>query len=361
MKITISQTSLNKLISKVIAGANAKSNTPILQNIKIEAKENELYLSSTDFDTYITTKSACQIEEEGVTTVPAHVFFDLVKKLSSNSDIKIIQDSPETLSVRCGRSKYKLPCLSADEFPGLPEGQFVESFNIDSKSLISAIDGASFAISNDETKYYLNGLCIKSENREGSFIVNAMATDGHRLAVSSIQDANVNSEFSIIIPKKSVAEIKKISNNYKESEIFISKTLIKIVSGDLIYTSKLIDGEFPDCSKVIPKDNNQLAVADKNLLFNCVDRISISATDKSKSIKFTIDKDKIILESTTGYEELDIDYSGDLIKLGFNSRYLLDIINQVNSNDINIFLKDSNSPILVKSNKSQFVLMPTRI
>jgi DNA polymerase III subunit beta len=360
MKISIEQPILRKAISIVIGSVAPKSNIPVLQNIKIDVNNGKIHLSATDQDTSIKNSCEALVELEGSTTVPANTFFDIIKKIPSSSKISIEQESPSILLIKSGRSRYKLPCISSDEFPAFTEAKVDNEFIVDAKEFINLIDKTKFAISNDLTRYYLNGLCLNSVKLENGFELSSVATDGHRLSFSTI-DCDLNSEFSIIIPKKSVNDIRKLSEESNSIQIGCSKNVIKIVANEITYVSKLIDGEFPDCRKVIPQNNDQLAIIDKQNLFECVDRISTVTTDKHNSIKLIFENNKLILEASSGREELDINYQGDKIEIGFNSKYILDVISHISGNSVELNLKNNQSPALIKSLNSQFVLMPTRV
>jgi DNA polymerase-3 subunit beta len=231
------------------------------------------------------------------------------------------------------------------------------------------IDKTRFAISSDETRYYLNGLYLQAMATQGNdFELRTVATDGHRLALSLLVSDKFKTPFGVILPKKSVAEIRRVIDGVKSVKLAVSRVKIKITTDQTTIISKLIDGEFPDYDKVLPKNNTQIAVINKKIFFDCVDRVSTVATDKHRSVKLVVENGKMNLQVSTNdgsfaYEELDVNYSGERIETGFNSRYLLDIIGQIDKEELLMRFKDSVSPAIIEAKEmnSVFVIMPVRI
>jgi DNA polymerase III subunit beta len=354
MKLIIKQKTLSSLLSKVAPLANQKSTMPILQNIRIEANSEKLMLTASDLDSYISSVIDCSIIECGATTVPAHTFNDIIKKTPNDRDIELTLDS-DFLIVKSGRSKYKLPCLDANDFPSVPDRSFDLDFDIDSKTLITSIDKSLFAVSSDESRYYLTGVCFSARDNT----LKISATDGNRISRST-HDIQV-SDFSVIVPKKPSVEIKKLASSSSSVKLFISKSLIKVESENTTYISKLIDGQFPDLDRVVPSNNNLNVSFNRKNLVDCLERISISATDKSRSVKLSINKNKVELDTTNGHEELETDYQSEDITTGFNSSYLLDILRNLDNEYTTFSFKDGKSPLLISEASNEFVLMPIRI
>ncbi len=368
MQFEVPKPVLLKAISNVNGAVEKKNTIPVLQNIKIEVKNGKVNLAATDMDILVTVAIDADIKTSGTTTVPAQMFFDIVRKIPDLSAILISQESPSILQIKSGKSKYSLPCIDASEFPNLSEGELGAETEVDSEGLARMIDKTRFAISNDETRYYLNGLFLQSLKRDSGFELRTVATDGHRLALSYLPCENLQSEFGVILPKKSVAEIRRIIDGSKKIKIAVSRVKIKIIADNTVIVSKLIDGEFPDYEKVLPKANNQISVINKKAFFDCVDRVSTVATDKHRSLKLMIENGKMNLQVNTtdgsfAYEELDVNYTSDKIETGFNSRYLLDVISQIDKEELMMRFKDSVSPAIVeaKDMNSVFVIMPVRI
>jgi DNA polymerase-3 subunit beta len=367
MQFEVSKQVLLKAIASVNGVVEKKNTIPVLQNIKLEVKDDNVVLSATDMDILVTTTFVCDMKTAGTTTVLAQMFFDIVRKIPESAPIIITQDNPNILQIKAGKSKYNLPCISAEEFPNISEGELGEEFTVDSAKLIEMIDKTRFAISNDETRYYLNGLFLQGMKRDSGFELRCIATDGHRLALS-FMEANLNTPFGVIIPKKSVAEIRRIVDGAESVKISVSRIKIKVVSNQATLVSKLIDGEFPDYEKVLPKNNSRIAVINKKEFFEALDRVSTVATDKHRSIKLLLENGKMNLQVSTNdgsfaYEELEVNYLEEKIEAGFNSRYLMDVVGQVEGGEVLMRFRDGNSPALVeaKGMNSVFVIMPVRI
>ena len=367
MQFEVAKQLLLKAISNVNGAVEKKNTIPVLQNIKIEAKDDKVVLLATDMDILVTSTFESDMKKSGTTTVPAQMFFDIVRKIPDGSSIMISQESPSILQIKSGKSKYSLPCIDASEFPNLSEGELGEEVEIEADKLSKMIDKTRFAISNDETRYYLNGLYLQGMKKDSGFELRTVATDGHRMALSFLV-ADLKTPFGVILPKKSVAEIRRIIDGFKTVKISVSRVKIKVTTDQTTIVSKLIDGEFPDYDKVLPKNNTQIALINKKNFFDCVDRVSTVATDKHRSIKLVIENGKMNLQVNTNdgsfaYEELDVNYSGDRIETGFNSRYLLDIIGQIDKEELMMRFRDGGSPALIeaKDMNSVFVIMPVRI
>ncbi len=368
MQFEVDKQTLLKSLN-IVNGAVEKKNTiPVLQNVKIDAQNGKIVLSATDMDVLVTSSFKARMESNGATTTPAQMFYDIIRKLPDENPIKIVQEDPNILKITSKKLKYNLPCIDASEFPSLNEGEFPNNITIDSKSLCKMIDKTRFAISNDETRYYLNGLFLQSIKINDAFQLRCVATDGHRLAMSKFKTDALESEFGVIIPKKSVNEIRRVIDSSKSVKIEISNAKIKVSADSSAIVSKLIDGQFPEYEKVLPKENDQIATITKKPLFDSVDRISTIASDKHRSVKFAVNDNKITLQinandGSFAHEEVEVKYKGAAIEIGFNSKYLLDVVGQVDKDEFFMKFKDGNSPALVEAEgfDSVYVIMPVRI
>lgn len=366
MQFQVNKSILQKAISDVNGAVEKKNTIPVLQNIKIEVDENKVVLSATDMDILITSHFECDVKSLGATTIPAQMFFDIVRKIP-DAPILISLENSSNLQIKSGKSKYNLPCIDASEFPNLSEGELNQEVSLDAQKLAKMIDKTRFAISNDETRYYLNGLYLQGIIKDSGVEIRTVATDGHRLALSFFA-TELKEAFGVIVPRKSIVEIRRIIEGSKIVKISVSRVKIKIVTDHTTIISKLIDGEFPDYDKVLPKNNTQIAMVNRKDFFDCVDRVSTVANDKHRSVKVTIENGKINLQVSTNdgsfaYEELDARYSGEKIETGFNSRYLLEIIAQIDKEELIIRFRDGVSPALIeaKDMNSVFVIMPVRV
>ncbi len=371
MKFKIARSILFKTLSHLQGIVDKKNVLPILSNILIEAKDSQLTLSSTDMDISIIEKIDCKVSEDGATTINSQILYDIVRKIDENSEIEIISNDGKLLTLRSDGSRFSLACLPKEDFPIIDQKNSGISIKIKSKTFFKLIDKTKFAISNEETRYFLNGLYFNITTEQNKNIVTLVGTDGHRLAKFSHNiEENIDQVSGVIIPKKTIYELSKLLSE-TDQNILISISSNKIVFsiGDIIFISKLIDGSFPDYKRVIPKDNSNILKINRVLLLSAVDRVSTIANEKSPVIKFKLLKNMLNLntvnnESSTASEDLKINYNGDEIEIGFNSKYIMDIVNNLEDEEISINLKDNTSPIIATENSNNnlvYVLMPMRV
>ena len=371
MKFKISRAIFFKTLSHLQGIVDKKNVLPILANILIEAKNNQLVLSSTDMDISIIEKITCDVMEDGATTINSQILYDIVRKIDENSEIEIISNNGKLLTLRSEGSRFSLNCLPKEDFPIIEKDNAGVNITLNSKTLFKLIDKTKFAISNEETRYFLNGLYFNVTKEENKNIVTLVGTDGHRLAKFSHEiEEQVDQISGVIIPKKTIYELSKLLSEIdSDVEIFISSNKIVFVIGDVIFISKLIDGSFPDYKRVIPDDNKNILEINRDKLLSAVDRVSTIANDKSPVIKFKIlenilNLNTINTESSTASEDIVINYEGDEIEIGFNSKYIMDIVNNLDDEEISISLKDNTSPVIAKENSNTnlvYVLMPMRV
>jgi len=372
MKFNVNKSDIFKTLSHLQSIVSKKNILPILSNILIEAENNFLTLSSTDMDISIKETISCNVIEKGSTTLNAQIMFDIIKKLPDTSEIEFISNDGKLLTIRSNVSKFSLSCLPKDEFPIIDtETNNGKKINIKSETIFNLINKTKFAISNEETRYFLNGLYFNIITNDNISNLTFVGTDGHRLATSSsIINKPINEIPGVIIPKKTINELSKLlSENYDEIEIDISSNKIVFYIDKLILISKLIDGNFPDYSRVIPKDNNNDLIIDRQNLLSAVDRVSTIANEKSPSIKFKLLKNLVNLssinnENSTATEDIKASYEGNDIEIGFNSRYIMDILDNLEEQEVKISFNDSSSPIIIQekiNSDNIYVLMPMRV
>ena len=371
MKFIITKNTIFKSLSHLQSIVDKKNTLPILSNILIEAKDNSLVLSSTDMDISITDKVNCNVLEKGSTTINAHTIYDIIRKLPENGEIEVISNDGKLLTLRCGSSRFSLGCLPKEDFPIIETEDIGNKIIIDSQSFLKLIDKTKFAISNEETRYFLNGLYFTTtKNNENNFIT-IVGTDGHRLAKLDYVDQNLKEEIpGVIIPKKTINELSKLlSDNSGDTEININTNKVIFFINNFVLISKLIDGNFPDYKKVIPVDNPNLLYVNRSDLSSAVDRVSTIASEKSPVIKFKLLKNLLNMtsvsnENGTATEDVVTKYEGEEIEIGFNSKYILELINNLEDDEIILTFKDNSSPITAteKSNPDLiYVLMPMRV
>ena len=368
MKIIIDRSDLLKPLSHIQSVVERRNTIPILSNVVIKADENYLYLSATDMDIDILEKFKCKVLIPGSITVTAHILYDIIRKFTDGSEV-LIEFTGSTASLSCNKSKFQLPVLPVEDYPTLFQGDLPINFNLSVEELCRLIDTTKFAISMEETRYYLNGIYLHKEDKK----LVSVATDGHRLARTSINlPSGADLINGVIVPRKAIYEIRKLIEDFsgdEEVSISISDTKIKVSVRDTTITSKLIDGNFPDYEKVIPKENKNIISLDSVIFSESVDRVSTIFSDKSKSVRMSLSQNKVTLEANSpdtgsAVEEIELSYSSEEISIGFNSKYLLDVTSQIGSGIFNMSLKDSGAPALISlpdDPESLFVLMPMRV
>ena len=375
MEIKANSSDLLKALNHIHGIVEVRHTLPILSNIVLSAENNELSLSSTNLDIFCSDKIDAEIVNSGEISVPAITFFEIVKRLPSGSDVILSMGDEDTeLILECGRSKFNLSTLKTEDFPILSDKDLSTNFVISADELSRMIDKTKFAISNEETRYYLNGIFFHKAESNSIKFLRAVATDGHRLAQYDIPLPQGAEEITgIIIPKKTVFELRKVLDDADgDVSVSLNENKIKFSFNNLKIISKVIDGTFPDYTKVIPQNNDKKFKTNNSELKNAIDRVSavaINEETKSKAIKLTIENNKLNLSvesqsKGSAKEEIDISYSNEKVDIGFNSRYLLDICNEVDGDEIDVNLLDSISPAIILDKTDEnlfFVLMPMRI
>ncbi len=371
MKFLIEKKIIFKTLSHLQSIVDKRNALPILSNILIEAKNNELIMSSTDMDISIKENISCEVVEEGSTTINAQLIYDIIKKLHDESKIEIISNDGKILTLRSGVSKFSLACLPKEEFP-LIESK-IEGHKIITKAenIFNLIDKTKFAISNEETRYFLNGLYFNITNENDESMLTFVGTDGHRLAKFSISNSSKSVDVNgVIIPKKTINELYKLlSENSNDIQIEISSNKIIFYIGKLVFISKLIDGTFPDYKRVIPKNNNEVLYINRLNLLSAVDRVSTIVNERSPVIKFKLLKDLVNLstvnnDNNSATEDIVAKYSGKDIEIGFNAKYIMDMLDNLKEDEIQISFMDNSSPITAKEKSNPnliYVLMPMRV
>ena len=375
MEFKINSTDLLKALSHIHGIVEVRHTLPILSNIILEAKDDKLILSSTNLDIYCSDKIKAEVLQSGEVSVSAVTFFEIIKRLPSGSEVLMIMEEGENeIRLTCGRSKFNLSTLKTDDFPIISDSDLSTNFVLSADELIRIIDKTKFAVSNEETRYYLNGIFLHKAERNSIQFLRAVATDGHRLAQYDIPLPQGAEDITgIIIPKKTIYELRKVLDDANgDVSVSLNENKIKFSFNDLKVVSKVIDGTFPDYTKVIPQNNDKNFKTNNSDLKNAIDRVSAVAANeesKSKAIKFCIENNSLSLSvesqsKGSANEMIDVNYSGDKVDIGFNSKYIIDICNEVDGDEISISLSDSISPAIILDKTDEnlfFVLMPMRI
>jgi DNA polymerase-3 subunit beta len=370
-KIITRRTLLFKALSHIQSIVEKRNIIPILSNVKLVAKDNMLELTATDMDLAVSEKISADIQISGELTVPAHMLYDIVRKLPEDEDIELSVNKKDLvkLNIKCASCKFSLPYLSAEEFPAMDYGVINHKFSIASKDLADLIDKNRFSISTEETRYNLNGIYIHAINNDQSKALRAVATDGHRLSRIELNlPIGAENISGVILPRKAVMEIRKLIDNL-ESEVIIelSEAKIKFSFESIVFISKLIDGTFPDYEHLIPQDNTMIMKVDTSSFAKAVDRVSIITFEKLRAVKLLLKSNQLTITASgeasgTASEELIVEYNAKEIEIGFNSKYLLEILASVKGKTIEfLFSEDVYAPALIKDTNdlgSLYVIMP---
>ena len=367
MKATIERATLLKSLGHVQSVVERRNTIPILSNVLIEARDdNSIRLMATDLDLQVDESVPANVDQPGATTVAAHTLFDIVRKLPEGSQVEL-NVAEGKMHLSAGRSRFHLSTLPRDDFPVISEGELPTSFELPAATLRQIIDKTRFAISSEETRYYLMGIFLHVADDQ----LKAAATDGHRLArVVLPKPDGADGMPDVIVPRKCVAELRKLLEEVEGTvQISLSQTKIRFGLGSAVLTSKLIDGTFPDYNRVIPTANDKLLKLDPKTFASGVDRVSTIASEKTRAVKMSVDRDKVTLSVTspecgTATEEIPADYGSDTIEIGFNAKYLLDILGEIEGDTVEVHLADAAAPTLLRENDKSnalYVLMPMRV
>jgi DNA polymerase III subunit beta len=367
MKATIERATLLKSLGHVQSVVERRNTIPILSNVLIEAREDgSLRLMATDLDLQVDESVPANVTQAGATTVSAHTLFDIVRKLPEGSQVEITAAEGK-MQIVAGRSRFNLSTLPRDDFPVIAEGELPTRFELPAATLRQIIEKTRFAISSEETRYYLMGIFLHVVEEQ----LRAAATDGHRLArVTVPRPDGADGMPDVIVPRKAVAELYRLVEELEGTvEVSLSPTKIRFGLGSAILTSKLIDGTFPDYNRVIPTANDKLLKLDPKSFSAGVDRVSTIASEKTRAVKMSVDRDKVTLSVTSpenglATEELPADYGSDGLEIGFNARYLLDILGEIDGDTVEVHLADAAAPTLLRENDKSnalYVLMPMRV
>ena len=367
MQFTVSQETISRPLQLVCSIVERRATLPILSTILLHAHGNQLSMTSTDMELEMIATLEVAVETEGKVAVSARKFLDICRALPNNATISFNAEDNKVL-VRAGKSRFSLATLPSDDFPDSEGANYTDEISLPQSALKSLLDETSFAMASQDVRYYLNGLLLEREDN----ILRAVATDGHRLALGSITTSNsVAEKSSIIIPRKAITELGRLLNDSEDSvSIAFSSQQIKIELPDIHFTSKLIDGQFPNYERVLPIGGDKDVIADRELLKQALSRASILSNDKHRSVRVNLESGLIKAtvtnqEQETAEEEITVDYKGDSLEIAFNNAYLLDILNAVPDDNMKLVFSDDNSSVLITpvddKRERQYVVMPMRL
>ena len=374
MKFSIDRSALLTALQHVHSVVEKRNTIPILSNVLLEAKEDGVYLTATDMDIAVIEKidlKKSEVMQLGTITTSAQMLYDIVRKLPENITVELLSEKNDRLGIKASSSSFALNCLPSEDFPSIAQEEFNYSLNIPASEMIRLIDKTSFAMSLEETRYYLNGIYLHAVKDSTVDKLRTVSTDGHRLSrVDMTMPESVTEIPGVIIPRKTIMEIRKLLEDHTDNiNLSLSDNKIQISFSNVVLTSKLLDGPFPDYSRVIPEQNDKTITISNQLLSEAVDRVSTVSTDKTRAIKININKGNLVVSATnpdkgSASESLEVKYDGEEVEIGFNSKYVLDVARQIKGKDIIIKLSDSVSPTLVYDKDDEdvlFVLMPMRV
>jgi DNA polymerase-3 subunit beta len=373
MKVVLERNALLKTLGHVQSVVEKRNTIPILANVLIRAEKNGVSFTATDMDLEMNEKVAGDVAKTGARTAPAHTLYDIVRKLPDGAQVEISAgDAGNQLTLSSGRSNFKLGCLPVDDFPQMAEGDLQHRFTLSSGDLKTIIDRTRFAMSTEETRYYLNGIFLHTTKTKGDVgVLRAVATDGHRLARLEMPAPREASAISgVILPRKTVNEVRKLLDEVSgDITVALSASKARFAFENVVVTSKLIDGTFPDYERVIPTGNDKSLEINAKDFAMAVDRVATISSEKSRAIKLSLGKNILTLsanspEAGSAVEEIEVAYKGEPIEIGFNARYLLDILAQIEGSGAKFSMADAASPTIVQDSSDAsalYVLMPMRV
>lgn len=371
MKISIERAALLRSLNHVQSAVEKRNTIPILSNVLMKAEDGSLSLSTTDMDLEINEAVAAKVEAAGATTAPAGTLFDIVKKLPDDSIVTLeLSADGNQMTVKAGRSNFRLACLSPGDFPEIGLGELPTEFSIPSNELRALIDRTRFAMSTEETRYYLNGIYVHATESNGVAVLRAVATDGHRLARFEMPlPSGAENMPGVIIPRKTVNELRKLVDEAGDAiRISLSESKVRFAFDHIVLTSKLIDGTFPDYQRVIPSGNDKIVEVSPKAFTQAIDRVSTISDGKSRAVKIALNGKTMTLSANSpdaGSATEDLEVNGnDNMEIGFNAKYLLDITSQIEGDGCRLTLADAASPTIIQDTgdaSSLYVIMPLRV
>ena len=372
MKISIERAALLKAVSQAQSVVERRNTIPILANVLIEAEGADVMFRATDLDIEVVDKAPAQVERAGATTVSATTLHEIVRKLPDGALVTLTADAAAgRLTVEAGRSNFSLATLPKEDFPVMASSEYASNFSIDAAKLRRLFDKSKFAISTEETRYYLNGVYMHVSTGEDGKVLRCVATDGHRLArIDTDLPAGAEEMPGVIVPRKTVGELRKLlDDDEMKIAVSVSETKVRFATPDITLTSKVIDGTFPDYTRVIPQGNTRKLEVDASDFARAVDRVATVSSERSRAVKLQLDEDRLILsvnapDSGAAEEELAVSYNDERLEIGFNAKYLLEIASQVDRENAVFMFNSSGDPTLMREGNDMsavYVVMPMRV
>ena len=372
MKISIERAALLKAVAQAQSVVERRNTIPILANVLIEAEGDTVSFRATDLDIEVVDRANAKVDRAGATTVSAVMLHEIVRKLPDGSLISLTEDGTSgRLTVAAGRSVFNLATLPREDFPVMATSEYSTNFSAPAPILRRLFDKAKFAISTEETRYYLNGVYMHVATGEGGPVLRCVATDGHRLArIDAPLPEGASGMPGVIVPRKTVNELRKLlDDDDAEIAVSVSETKVRFATPVLQMTSKVIDGTFPDYTRVIPSGNTRRLEVDAAEFARAVDRVATVSSERSRAVKLSLDEDRLVLsvnapDSGAAEEELAVAYADEKLEIGFNAKYLLEIASQVDRENAVFMFNSSGDPTLMREGgdtSAIYVVMPMRV
>ena len=372
MKISIERATLLKAVSQAQSVVERRNTIPILANVLIEAEGESVSFRATDLDIEVVDRTLAQVERAGATTVSAVMLHEITRKLPDGALVSLTDD-PRTgrLTVEAGRSTFSLATLPREDFPVMASSEYTSNFAAKAGDLKRLFEKSKFAISTEETRYYLNGVYMHVADSADGRVLRCVATDGHRLArVDAPLPVGAEEMPGVIVPRKTVGELRKLlDEDDLKIAISVSETKVRFATPEISLTSKVIDGTFPDYTRVIPSDNTKRLEVDANDFARAVDRVATVSSERSRAVKLTLEEDKLTLsvnspDSGNASDELVVAYGDERLEIGFNAKYLLEIASQIDRENAVFMFNTAGDPALVREGNDAsavYVVMPMRV
>lgn len=372
MKFSIERAMLVKAVSQAQSVVERRNTIPILANVLIEATPDGVSFRATDLDTEVVDRVPAQVERPGATTVSAQLLNEIARKLPDGSLVNISLDgASDRLQVQAGRSNFSLATLPREDFPVMASSEYSANFSAPAKVLRRLFDKSKFAISNEETRYYLNGVYMHVAQGEEGQVLRCVATDGHRLArIDALLPEGAGDMPGVIVPRKTVNELRKLLEDDEAIiAVSVSETKVRFATQDVTLTSKVIDGTFPDYTRVIPISNARKLEVDASDLARAVDRVATVSSERSRAVKLALDEDRLVLsvnapDAGAADEELAVAYADDPLEIGFNAKYLQEIASQIDRENAVFLFNGSGDAALIREGgdgSAVYVVMPMRV
>ena len=372
MKFSIERAQLLRAVAQAQSVVERRNTIPILGNVLIEAEGDGVQFRATDLDIEVVDRAPAMVERAGATTVPAVLLNEIVRKLPDGALVTLTeQASNGRLQIEAGRSNFSLATLPRQDFPIMASSDYATNFTAKAGELRRLFDKSKFAISTEETRYYLNGVYMHVAEGEDGQCLRCVATDGHRLArIDSALPEGADGMAGVIVPRKTVGELRKLlDDDDADISVSVSETKVRFATPDITLTSKVIDGTFPDYTRVIPQGNSRRLEVDAAEFAKAVDRVSTVSSERSRAVKMQLDEDRLILsvnapDSGAAEEELAVAYTDERLEIGFNAKYLLEIASQVDRENAVFLFNSSGDPTLMREGddtSAVYVVMPMRV